>query len=169
MKVLFRVVYIVFLIVVVSVCYAISEPLSLMDQNIQMIRSSFSAFNNSDWGSLSDHYSPHYLHHSPESANVVDFGEYERNCRIVRREIPALQFRIVCIFANSDMVAVRYIWEYRNNSYQFKLYYPGGLAQGSANSIFRIKNGKIVEEWCEYDPKVIRQFCTIYKRLNPSK
>jgi len=143
--------------------------LTLEDQNINIVKLSFSAFNEGDFASLADLYSPDYLHHSPDSVEVVDWPEYEHLCRIVRHGYPDLQFRIICIFADSDKVAVRYVWEYSNDSYQFKRYYPTGLARGSANSIFKIKNSRIVSEWCEYDPAGIKSFCSVYKRLDHSR
>ncbi len=136
---------------------------------MDIVKLSYFAFSQGDWSSFAYLHSPYYLQHSPGFKDPVTWTDYELSARIVHKRIPDLKIRIVDIFAVLDKVAVRSVWEYRNDSNRFKSHYPDGIAQGSENSIFRIKDGKIIEEWCEHDPAPVKVLCDIYKRMEHMK
>jgi len=146
--------------VILAGSYAKTEPLSLEEQNMDIVRLSVLSFNAGDWPSFAELHSPNWLQHTPNREDPVTWLDYELACRIAHRRVPELQYRIVDIFAVKDKVAVRSVWECRIDSYEFKRYFPDGVGQGSEISIFRIKDGKIIEEWCEYDDKNIN--CVIH-------
>jgi len=160
-------VYVGFLFVVVAVCISLSQPISLAEDNINTVRSSFCSFGDGDWSALVDLYTPGYLQHLPDFNDPVTFKAYFSSCYLVHSRVPDLQIRIVDIFAALDKVAVRSVWEYRSDSDQFKVYYPSGIAQGSCISIYRVENGFIAEEWCEYDSALIVEFCRIHMSIWP--
>jgi len=158
-----------FLIVAVAVNVSEPEPISLEDQNMDIVKLSVFAFRDGDWACFADLHSPDYIQHSPGFEDPITWSDYELSARIVHNRIPDLKIRIVDIFAVKNKVAVRYIWEYRNDSYQFKRYYPNGVAQGSEIGIFRIENRQIVEEWCEHDPTPVKVLCDVFKRLEHNR
>ena len=169
MKFVITVGVIVFAFVILVGSYAKTLPISIEDQNMDIVKLSFYAFRDGDWASFADLHSADYLQHSPGYDDPITWSEYELSARIVHARLPDLRIRIVDIFAVEDRVAVRSIWEYRNKSYRFRRHYPDGIAQGSEISIFRIKDSMIIEEWCEHDPKPVKSFCTVYKSLERMK
>lgn len=154
---------------IVAVNVSEPGPISLEENNMNIVRLAIFAYNDGDWASFADLYSPDYIQHRSGGQDPLALPDYELVCRVVHRGIPGLKLRIVDIFADNDKVAVRAIWEYRDNSYQFKQFYPKGIAQGSGIDIYRIKNSMIIEEWCESDPALIREFASIYKSIKPKK
>jgi len=165
MKVVWRVFYFALLFGIVTLCISLARPIALADDNIDIVRRSFCALGTGDWVALSGLHSPGYSHNAPDFNDPVAWPECEIAHRVVYAYIPDLEIRIVDIFASNGNVACRFVWEYRNDSKQFRTHYPDGIAQGSAISIYRIENGKIVSEWCEYDPDLIIRFCDIYESL----
>ncbi len=169
MKIVITIVILVLLLVGAAVCISGTGPIALEDDNINIVKLSFYAFRDGDWVSFADLHAPGYLQHSPGYEDPITFADYELSARIVHNRIPDLKIRIVDIFAVKNKVAVRSIWEYRSDSYRFKQRYPDGVAQGSEISIFRIEDGKIIEEWCEHDPAPVAEFCSIYKSMEHIK
>lgn len=152
-----------------GLCFPQSKAITLEDDCINIIKLSFFAFEEGDWSSMAELYSPDYLQHSPDFKDPITWPEYDLSCRIVHDRIPDLKYRIVDIFADKNKVAVRSVWEYRSDSYPIKLFFPDGVAKGSAISIFRIEKGKIIEEWCEFNPAPIKLFCKFYKSMEHKK
>lgn len=169
MKSIIAVVILVLLFVIVAACCSEPKTISLEEDNINIVHLAYFAFRYGDWPSFAELHSANYLQHSPGFEDPITWSEYELSARIVHKRIPDLKIRIIDIFAVKNKVAVRSVWEYRNDSYQFKRYYPEGIARGSEIGIFRIENGKIIEEWCEHDPTTIKRFCDIYKRMEHNK
>ena len=169
MKFVITVGVIVFAFVILVSSYASTLPISLEDRNIDIVKLAFFAFEEGDFTSLADLYSPDYLQHAPEYVDPVTWTEYELACRIVHARLPDLQYRIVDIFAAGDRVAVRSFWEIPIDPSWSEFKLASIITKGSAISIFRIKDGLIIEEWCEYDPAIIKRFCTAYKSLERLK
>lgn len=163
MKTVIAVVIVVILLVIVAVCSSGTDPISLEVQNMDIVRLSFVALEEGDFSSMADLYSPDFLQYSPDFKDPVTWTEYELSCRIVHASIPKLQFRIVDIFAVKDKVAVRSIWEFPVDPSWSKYCLASVVPKGSAISIFRIEDDLIIEEWCEFDPAIIKRFCSFYK------
>jgi len=163
MKRLTALLIVIVLSCVIAVSFCEPKAISLEARNINLVKLSFFAINKGDFASLADLYSPDYLQHSPDFKDPQTWPKYELACRIVHSRIPDLQLRIIDIFAFEDKVAVRSVWEYpRDPSWSSYGMWNIDL-NGSSISIYRIKNGMIIEEWCEYDPAIIKRFCTFYK------
>ena len=157
------------LFLIIASCFSKTETISLEDQNMDIVLLADFAYMEGDWASFADLHSPDFILHRSDGEDPVNWTEFELQARVVRNRLPDLQFRNLDMFACKDKVAVRSIWEYRNNSRDFKLFYPDGVAQGSAIGITRIENGKIIESWGECDPAPIKKFYGIYKSINPKK
>lgn len=141
----------ILLSVVVAVSVSKTETISLEDQNMDIVKLSFLAYNEGDWSSFADLHSPGYFQHAPDYKDPIAWPEYELSCRIAHNRLPKLKYRILDIFAVKDKVAVRCVWEFHGGSAFVKRSCPDGIVKGSHMSITRIKNGKIIEEWYEYD------------------
>lgn len=169
MKCVIAIIIVILLLGILAVCCSGNETISLEIQNMDIVRLSYFAFNEGDWTAFADLHSPGYIQHSPDSDGPVVWNEYLSTCRIVHERFPALQLRVLDIFAANNKVAVRSVWEYRSESYIFKSHYPYGVARGSAIGIYRIKDSKIVEEWCESDPASIKRLVSIVRIIDHVK
>ncbi|MBA7671492.1 hypothetical protein ES703_79650 [subsurface metagenome] len=161
------IVIVTFVILVGS--YSKTLPLSLEYQNMDIVRLSILAYNDGDWSSFSNLHSPIYLHHAPDHNEPISLVAYELSCRIAHRRLPDLQYRIKDIFCVSDKVACRLVWEYHCYSDHFLYRFPDGIIQGSLISISLIKDGKIIEEWLEYDPVCVNELIHFAKRMEHIK
>ncbi|MBA7552852.1 hypothetical protein ES705_45428 [subsurface metagenome] len=134
-----------------ATCGSKPGAISLEVQNMDIVRLSFYAYNEGDWSSFAELHSPLYLQHAPDYKDPIPLGAYELSCRTARKRFPDLKYRIEDIFAFEDKVSVRLSWQCSSDSMAFKECFPDGVGSGSMISIVRIRNGKIIEEWCEYD------------------
>ncbi|MBA7619121.1 hypothetical protein ES703_26454 [subsurface metagenome] len=169
MKFAIALIIIVITLVILVGSYAKTLPLSLKDQNIDIVRLSIHAFNEGDWSSFADLHSPNYLHHAPDSIDPVSLCEYMLSCSVAHEHFADLQYRIVDIFADNDNVAVLCTWHYRNDSYQFKKNFPDGAIQGSEINIYRIKDVKIIEDWYGCGPLMMQRLVSFSKSIEHIK
>ncbi len=169
MKAVNSVVILVLLLVGAAAPISETGPISLEDRNMDIIKLSYFAFRDGDWSSFAELHSPDYLQHSPGYEDPITWSDYELSARIVHNRLPDLKFSIVDIFAVKNKVAVRSVWECPTNSKLFKYHYPDDVARGSEISIFRIEDGRIIEEWCEHDPAPVKELCSIYKIMEHIK
>ena len=169
MKFVVSLVIIVITFVILAGSYAKTEPLSLEDHNMDIVRLSIHAFNDGDWSSFADLYSPRYLQHAPGREDPLTWSDYELSCRIAHRRLPSFKYLIEDIFAVKNKVVIRVIWEFPGGRSFVKRSCPDGVKRGSEISIFRIDEGKIVEEWCEYDPENINELIRYSSRLEHMK
>jgi len=136
---------------------------------MNIVRLAFFAYNEGDWSSFADLHSPGYIQHAPDFKDPIAWPEYELSCRIAHRRLPKLQYRIEDIFAVQGKVAVRCVWECPMDSYYYKMLYPDGIVKGQHISITLIKNGKIIEEWYEYDTVGIQRLISSVKSMEHIK
>lgn len=169
MKFVIAIFILTLLFIVIACAVAKVETISLEFQGMEIVRSSIRAYNVGDWPSFAELHSPGYLHHAPDYEEPIAWPEYALSCRVAHNWLPQLQYRIEDIFAVVDKVAYRCVWECRDDSYQFKCHYPDGVARGSLITISRIKNGKIVEEWIEYDPGCVNNLIRLAKAMQHNK
>lgn len=168
-KIIIALVFITLLLVCVAVSDSGTGPISLEDQNMTIVQLSFYAYNEGDLSSFADLHSPDYIQHAPDFKDPITWPEYELACRIAHNRLPQLKYRIEEIFAVKDKVAVRAVWECPMDSYEFKFTFPDGIVKGQHISITRIKNGKIIEEWYEYDTVGIQRLIRSVKRMDHIK
>ena len=157
------------IVVIVASYFFKPETISLEDDNMNIVRLSFWAFNEGDWPAFTDLHSPAYIQHAPDSMNPISWSEYILSCSVAHKRIPGLQYRIDDIFAVDDKVAVHSSWECSNESMRFKFYYPDSVSKGSDISIYRIKDGKIIEVWYGCNPVMIQRLVKIANSISPNK
>jgi len=149
--------------------YAKRMTITLEDDNMNIVKLSFFAFNEGDWPAFTDLHSPAYVQHAPDSLDPICWSKYILSCSVAHTRFPDLQFRVEDIFAVDDKVAVRTSWQYRNDSDQFKQHFPDGVVQGSEICIFKIKDGKIIEEWYGCNPVIIQRLVRIANSISSNK
>ena len=107
--------------------------------------------NEGEWELMAKLYSPRFVQHSPGNLKPTTWTEFELACRVIRQTIPTARLEIVDIIAEGDKVAVRckttvtYIEKsYRGRKTRHRIEF-------AEMDLFRIEDGRIIEEWCEYD------------------
>jgi steroid delta-isomerase-like uncharacterized protein len=94
-------------------------------------------------------YSPDYVSHN--SAREADRDADRRATQGWHRAFPDLRLSIDKIIAEGDLVAVRFIAEGTNTGSANGLPATGKKVRIPGMTIFRIVDGKIVEEWASFD------------------
>lgn len=145
-----------------------TEDMTREQKNKLLVEVAIGAINEGDWQTLSEVFSPKYVQHSPVSSEPITWTDFELSCRVVHNKLPTLRFEIVDIIAEGDKVAVRSSWSYRNKRWFSKLGNPEGDIGGTGLDMFRIEGGRIVENWCEYDPKQIMKLISAMKYMGKS-
>ena len=121
------------------------------EKNKVRVRRAMEAINKGNWESMRELYSPKFVQHSAGSEKPMGWEDYELGCRIVQRKLPDLRLRIEDIIAEGDKVAVRMRSSIQNKRWFSKQSNPEGVIELTEIDIIRIENGRIVEEWTEFD------------------
>lgn len=123
------------------------------EENKQIVKGAIRAMNEGDFAVMGKLYSRRFVQHTPEATEPTKWPDCELAMRILHNRLPTLRFEVQDIIAEGDKVAVRLSWSYRHKKYFSKQGNPEGNIRGTEMDMFRIEAGRIVEEWCEADPK----------------
>ncbi len=130
-----------------------TEKMTTPKKNKMLVEVAIGAINEGDWELMAKLYSPKYVQHGPGDPKTITWSEAELICRVIRQKVPTLRYEIEDIIAEGEKVAVRL-----KTVVTFKETYQhgtrgGGKVEFMEIDIIRIEDGRIVEEWCEYDLK----------------
>ena len=142
------------LAVFVVVCASgAQEDMTREQKNKLIVRVAIQAINEGDWQTLSEVYSPRFVQHGPGDTKQTTWTDFELGCRIARQKMPTVRLEIEDIIAEGDKVAVRLktIVTYKVNPHGIKI--TAEKKEFREMDLFRIEDGRIVEEWSEYDTK----------------
>ena len=129
------------------------EKMSREEKNKLLVKVAIGALNAKDWDMMKKLYSPRFVQHLPGCAKIIEWEDFELAHRTVTRKFPTLRIEIEEIIAEADKVAVRL---------KTIITYEEGQTWGTTIEkqiefteidIYRIENGRIIEEWCEFDTR----------------
>jgi steroid delta-isomerase-like uncharacterized protein len=109
------------------------------------------AWNMGELSVLDEICAPSYVYHDPANPQVTNLEAYKQYIAAVRAAAPDLQFTAEDVLAEGDKVAVR--WTFRGTAEnEFQGIPPTGeqLAFTGMN-IYRLSQGKIAENWSNWD------------------
>ena len=119
-----------------------------IEENKALIRILFEAFNRGNLAIVDEVFSPHFVDHSTPDQTIGPQGVKDYFA-MVHTGFPDMQVAIDVLIAEGDSLAVRTVWRGTHlGEYE-------GVAATSKQvvrtmiQIFRIADGKIVEEWNE--------------------
>jgi len=140
-------------LVVLGVVYAGTKPgaMTREEKNKDIVRWATEAVNRGDWEWMRDLYSPKFVQHSPASQEPMGWEDFELGCRIARRKLPDARYKIEDIIAEGDKVAVRLRLSTPVKSRWSSMQGKERVFEMTEIDIVRIADGRIVEEWVEYD------------------
>lgn len=140
------------------------EDMTREEKNKLLVKAANEARNAGDWEELKKLYSPEFIQHIPSSFQTLTWKEIVPGWKYYHDKVPTLKIQIVDIIAEGNKVAVRLRWTAWNKRYYPKLGNLVGWIEGNEIDMFRIEDGKFVEQWVAYDPTEIMKVVT-YKKF----
>lgn len=134
-----------------------TEELSREEKNKIIVEMAVGAVNEGDWDLLKGLYSPGYVQHQPGNSKKLTWQQFELSCRTVRQKLPTARMEIMDIVAEGDKVAVRIKTVITYRQYAYKSNQEMQRIELTEMDLFRIRNDRIVEEWCEADTQEIER------------
>jgi len=142
-----------------------AEEITTEQNNKLLVEVAIGALNAGDWEALGELYSATFRQHDPGVSEPLTWTDFELGCRLFHHKVPSFKYEIEDIIAEGNKVAVRLRWSARDKRW-FKTYdNPMGNISGTEMNLVRIEDGRIVEEWVEYNPKQIKRLISWMKYM----
>jgi steroid delta-isomerase-like uncharacterized protein len=119
-----------------------------IEDNKAIIRLLFEAFNRENLAIVDEVFSPHFVDNSTPDQAVGPQGVKDYFA-MVRTGFPDVRVAINALIAEGDSVAVRTVWRGTHLGEYEGIAATGKQVTRTMIQIFRIADGKIVEEWNE--------------------
>jgi len=145
-----------------------TRPETREEKNKLLVKVAIGALNAGDWENLKEMYSPRYVQHDTRDKEIITRSEWDVIRSAVRKTFPSFKYEIEDIIAEGDKVAVRLRWSAREKRWFSKPGNREGDITGTEIDLIRIEDGRIAEEWCEYDPKQIMKLISAMKYMGKS-
>lgn len=130
-----------------------ATAMSVEEKNKDIVRRHYEdGFNRGDAEVATENFAPEYVNHLPGEAEPQRGPEaWKETYRGFRRAFPDITTTMHQVFAEGDRVAVRHEWTGTHEG-EFEGIPPTGRQiRFTGNDIYRLEDGKIVEEWSEFD------------------
>ena len=132
------------------VCATALTAGTLQDQNKAVARRVFDEiFNQGKYEAAAQIYAPDFVNHG--FSTDIDLKQDQAAARGWREAIPDIKVAVTMMIAEGDLVTVLWKAEGTNTGQGNGLPATGKKVQGRGITIWRIVNGKIREEWSEFD------------------
>lgn len=140
-------------LVVIGVLYAGTGQTekTLQEENKAVVRRAIEAENRGDWELWKKLVAEEYVLHTPEKTKPKKRDDVELDARMARREFPDGRCEVEDIIAEGDRVAVRLRFVAPGVKEQHGVFGESKELVLTEIDILRLAEGKIVEEWAEYD------------------
>jgi len=138
---------------VLGVVYAGTRPedMTREEKNKLLVKVALGAVSTGDWEALRELYSPKYVQHPPGDREPIYWKQFELGCRMAQELFDSMSYKIEDIIADNDKVVVRMSSSIAVTTNKGTRYETEAKIEATEIDIFRIEEGRIVEEWCEYD------------------
>jgi len=128
---------------------ALSE---LEEQNKSLIKKYIEAWNTQNFQGLEEYLSPQFKVYIPSNAQEpMSLDQYTGWIQGIFQTFPDSHYDIQDIFCEGDNICVRWAYTATQQGEYMGLPASGKKVMGSAVEIYRVENGKIVEERSEMD------------------
>jgi steroid delta-isomerase-like uncharacterized protein len=127
----------------------------MSESNAAVVRRAIELYNAGDWDALDPWYDPIYVHHN--NAAVLTLAQYKRGSAWFRTAMPDFQLTIDDLVSQGDRVAIRITGRGTHRGSMF-----GEAPTGKALTVygivmFRVSDGRIVEDWEALDEQYLRE------------
>lgn len=138
------------LLVLVVVCASSAWAGTIQDQNKAVARRVFEEiFNQGKYGVANEIYAPDFVNHG--FSTDIGLKEDQAAARGWREAMPDIKITVKMMMTDGDLVTVLWTAEGTNTGEGNGLPATGKQVKGRGITIWRIVNGKIKEEWSEFD------------------
>jgi len=127
------------------------EAMTKEEKNKLLVTVAIGAMNAGDCEGLKELYSPKFVQHLPGNREPIYWKEFELGCRIAQEFFNTTSYKIEDIIAENDKVVVRLSSSATVTDNKDTRYESEKTIEMTEVDIFRIEEGRIIEEWCEYD------------------
>ena len=125
---------------------------ALEEQNIAMMRKSYEEWNKGNPGFFMESTTPDYVYYSPSgNPNPNTREDAVESVKLIWKGFPDASFSIVDIMADGDKTVTRFVIRGTHEGEFMGIPATGKKSETSAIHIFRLRNGKIVEQLEELD------------------
>ena len=107
----------------------------------------------------SEVFAPTYIHRTPV-ATFPDLAAFLRMVSDFRAGVPDVQVAIQDLFAEDDRIVFRWLLTGTHRGTLFGIAPTNKAISHSGMTIQRVKSGKIVEAWAEFNAGGLRQYLT---------
>lgn len=138
---------------VLGVVYAGTRPekMTREQKNIQLVKVALEAACGGEFEELKKLYSPRFVQHQPGNRESTYWKQFELGLRMAQEYFNGISYNIEDIVAEGDKVVVRMSSSIEVTNNKGTQYETEHKMEMTEICIYRIKGGRIVEEWCEYD------------------
>jgi len=138
---------------VLGVVYAGTRPekMTREEKNKAVVRRAIEAENRGEWELWKKLVAEEYVLHTPEKTKPKKRDDVEVDARMARREFPDGRCEVEDIIGEGDRVAVRLRFVAPGVKEQHGVFGESKELVLTEIDILRLAEGKIVEEWAEYD------------------
>jgi len=134
-----------------------------LEANKAIVRRAYEVgMNGRDWSVIDEVFDPKYICHVPGMEPIRGREDFKQSLASFLDAFPDIQFVVEDQLAEDDKVTTRWSGkgthsgEFHGFPLSSKVYAPTGRpVEFSANDIYRIENGRIVEEWNTLEPLVV--------------
>jgi steroid delta-isomerase-like uncharacterized protein len=125
---------------------------ALEEQNKEIVKREMELWGKGDFEAFKELFAPEYVYHSPSAApKPKSLEEAIEGAKIIHNAFPDSSLTIEELFAAGDRVVIRWIYKGTHEGEFMGIPPTGNKLEFGGIAITRIENGKIVEEWEDYD------------------
>ena len=122
---------------------------ALEEQNVELVRKAFEAFGKGDMEAYGELVAPDYVYYGPSSTYSLE--ELKESAKVWWASFPDMSFSMEEIFAVEDKVVLMLMQRGTHTGDFMGIPATGNKFESSGILISRIADGKIVEQWEEFD------------------
>jgi predicted ester cyclase len=122
------------------------------EQNKTLATRVMDAISKADLGTIEELVAPDFVEYTPSTTVAMrSVGEFVEHVKMIHRGVSEFAIHLIEPCAEGDMVASRYVMSGTHQGEFLGIPPTGNKFKGSGILIFRIRNGKVVELWEEFD------------------
>jgi len=142
----------------VTMIMSMKETLNRAESNKQIVKAAIRSANEGDFDLLEKLYSPRLITHLPGGKVTNNWKQHESACRWARKDRPTLTRIVEEIVAEGDKVGVRVKRVATWKEAAWPADKGPGRVEVTLMKMYRIEDGKIIEEWIEGDSAWLHAF-----------
>ncbi len=128
-----------------------------VEKNKELIRREVDAWNNKDLAAFDELYAPTYVHSDPAQPEIRDLDGMKMFAQTMWETYPDFHATLDSLVGDDDLVVKRYTLTGTHQGSMAGEPATGNSIKLTGMTMFRVKDGKIVESWWNYDMMSILQ------------